>query len=214
MGADHSSYDSDQEKVLETLRAKGEVPYWIPSGASTHPLGGCGYARCAFEISEQEKEMGVFFDNAIMPCASGSTIGGIIAGFKLSSQTSDDQRQRKVIGIDAFANAPGKSESGILAIAKTAAKMIGLNESCIGEEDVTIDMRWNAGAYGFVDERTKDSMRLLASLEGILTDPVYTGKGLAGQIGKARLGELKESKNVLFIHTGGVPVLSAYPDVH
>jgi 1-aminocyclopropane-1-carboxylate deaminase len=74
-------------------------------------------------------------------------------------------------------------------------------------------MRWNAGAYGFVDERTRDALKLMASLEGILTDPVYTGKALSGMIGKARLGEFKGCSNVLFIHTGGVPALSAYPNV-
>jgi 1-aminocyclopropane-1-carboxylate deaminase len=64
-----------------------------------------------------------------------------------------------------------------------------------------------------VDETTQAAIKLLAQLEGILTDPVYTGKTLAGLIGMARLGELKGSKNVLFVHTGGVTALSAYPDV-
>lgn len=213
MGADHSSPDSDEDEVMESLRAKGEVPYWIPGGASTHPLGGCGYARCAFEILEQERDMDVFFDTIVVPCAGGSTIGGLIAGFKLNSKTSDDQRLRRIVGIEVYANAREKTEADILVIAKTTARVIGLAESSIGEEDVMIDMRWNAGSYGFVDERTKAAMKLLASLEGILTDPVYTGKTLAGMIGKARLGELKVSKNVLFVHTGGVPALSAYPDV-
>jgi 1-aminocyclopropane-1-carboxylate deaminase len=198
---------------MASLRAKGEVPYWIPSGASTHPLGGCGYARCAFEILEQEKEIDVFFDTIILPCASGSTIGGIISGFKLISLTADDRRSRKIIGIDAFADEPGKSETGILAIAKTTASKIGLAESHVTESDVVIDTRWNAGSYGFVDGRTQEAMKLLARLEGILTDPVYTGKAIAGLIGKAHLGELKGSKNVLFVHTGGVPSLSAYPDI-
>jgi 1-aminocyclopropane-1-carboxylate deaminase len=213
MGAEHESPDADQEEVMKSLRAKGEVPYWIPSGASTHPLGGCGYARFAFEIVEQEKEMDIFFDTIILPCASGSTLGGTIAGFKLHSKTSGDRRPRKIIGIDAFADEPGKSEATILQIARTAAGKIGILEEDIQKEDVEIDLRWNAGSYGFVDERTQDAMKLLASLEGILTDPVYTGKALAGLIGKARSGELRGFKNVLFVHTGGVPTLSAYPNV-
>lgn len=213
MGAEHSLPDSDQDEVLMSLSSKGEVPYWIPSGASTHPLGGCGYARFTFEIVEQEKQMGVFFDTIIMPCASGSTLGGTIAGFKLHSHICDLERPRKIMGIDAFADEPGKSEVGVLEIAKTTARVIGQSELDIEESDVVIDMRWNAGSYGFVDETTQDAIKLLARLEGVLTDPVYTGKALAGLIGKARLGELKESKNVLFVHTGGVPTLSAYPDV-
>jgi 1-aminocyclopropane-1-carboxylate deaminase len=213
MGAEHEAPDADQEEVMKTLSAKGEVPYWIPSGASTHPLGGCGYARFAFEIVEQEKKMDVFFDTIILPCASGSTLGGTIAGFKLHSKTTGDRRSRKLIGIDAFADEPGKSEAAILQIARTAAGKIGIPEEDIQKDDVEIDLRWNAGSYGFVDEGTQDAMKLLASLEGILTDPVYTGKALAGLVGKARSGELRGSKNVLFVHTGGVPTLSAYPDV-
>ena len=64
-----------------------------------------------------------------------------------------------------------------------------------------------------MDERTQEAMKLLASLEGILTDPAYTGKAIRGLIGKARLGELKGSRYVLFVHAGRVPSLSAYPDV-
>jgi 1-aminocyclopropane-1-carboxylate deaminase len=108
---------------------------------------------------------------------------------------------------------PGKSEAQILEIAKNAAIKIGLLESDIQEKDVVIDKRWNAGRYGFVDDQTQAGIKLLAGLEGILTDPVYTRKALTGLIGKARLGKLEESENVLFIYTGGVPALSAYPDV-
>jgi 1-aminocyclopropane-1-carboxylate deaminase len=200
---------------MKELSSRGETPYWIPSGASTHPLGGLGYARFAFELAEQEQERDVHFDTIILPCASGSTLGGMIAGFKLVETTLAEgtRKQRKIIGVDAFAGPPGDSETRILQIARAAATKIGLQESDIQESDVEIDMRWNAGTYGFVDERTQEALKLMARLEGILTDPVYTGKALAGMIGKARLGEFKGCSNVLFIHTGGVPALSAYPNV-
>lgn len=68
--------------MLKECAAGGEVPYWIPSGASTHPLGGLGYARFAFEVVEQEAEMDVYFDTIIVACAGGSTVGGMLAGFK------------------------------------------------------------------------------------------------------------------------------------
>jgi 1-aminocyclopropane-1-carboxylate deaminase len=215
VSAEQAAYDSEVEEVMKELSSRGEIPYWIPSGASTHPLGGLGYARFAFELAEQEREMNVYFDTIILPCASGSTLGGTIAGFKLVEKTAAEGsgKQRKIIGVDAFAGPPGDSETRILQIARTAATKIGLEESDIQESDVEIDMRWNAGAYGFVDERTRDALKLMASLEGILTDPVYTGKALSGIIGKARLGEFKGCSNVLFIHTGGVPALSAYPNV-
>ena len=83
LSATHAPHDSSPDAVLESLRAQGEVPYWIPSGASGHPLGGLGFARSAFEIAEQESEMGVEFNTIIVACASGSTLGSIIAGFGL-----------------------------------------------------------------------------------------------------------------------------------
>jgi 1-aminocyclopropane-1-carboxylate deaminase len=72
---------------MKACKEDGEVPYWIPSGASTHPLGDLGYARFAFEIASQERELNTYFDTIIVPCASGSTLGGIIAGFRLLEKT-------------------------------------------------------------------------------------------------------------------------------
>jgi len=198
---------------MKACKAEGENPYWIPSGASTHPLGGCGYARFAFEIAEQEREMGVHFDYIITPCASGSTLGGMIAGFKPLSKTSSSAKHHILIGIDAFADAPGKATALVLQIAKTTATQIGLEESDISEADIIIDEKWNAGRYGFVDKTTQDAMKLLASHEGILTDPVYTGKAMAAFIDYARSGMFVVAPNVLFVHTGGVVSLSAYPNV-
>jgi 1-aminocyclopropane-1-carboxylate deaminase len=217
LSAEHAPYDSEPEEIMKSCSTRGERPYWIPSGASTHPLGGCGYARCAFEISEQEQDMNVYFDTIIVPCASGSTLGGLIAGFKLLEETTagagGQRKQRKLIGIDAFVNKPGDSEAQVLQIAKTTAAKIGLSEYHIREEDVNIDLRWNAGSYGFVDGPTQATIKLMASLEGILTDPVYTGKALNGLVQKARMGEFNGRENVLFMHTGGVSALSAYPNV-
>lgn len=212
LSAVHAPDDSEKDDVIKTLQEQGEIPYWISSGASTHPLGGLGYARFAFELAQQEREIGVFFDTIIIPCNSGSTLGGMIAGFKLLSK-SEGSKPRRLIGVDTAAGPPGESKSGVFAIAKTTATKIGLQGSDINEGDVLIDERWNAGKYGFMDDRTEEALKLMASLEGVLVDPVYTGKALAGLIGKARLGEFEDSRNVLFVHTGGVPVLSAYPNL-
>lgn len=219
LSATHSPHDSDVEKELSTLREAGEKPYWIPSGASIHPLGGLGYARFAFEVAYQENELGIFFDTIILPAASGSTLAGMVAGFKLleklslNSPEEEEQKRRKIIGIDVFAHSLEQSRAQILQIAKNTGSLIGLKDNDIQESDVVVDDRWNAGKYGFVDQETKDAIKMLAGLEGILTDPVYTGKAMAGLIGRARKGEFEEARNVLFVHTGGVPVLSAYPDL-
>ena len=218
LSAEHATYDADAEMVMRELVEKGEVPYWIPSGASTHPFGGLGYARFAFEIASQEQQMNIYFDTIVVACASGSTLGGMIAGFKLLEKTAvplrdGARKKRQMIGIDAFADAPENGSALILQIAKTTAEKIGLSESDVHMNDVLIDYRWNAGTYGFVDETTRAAMKSMAQLEGIVTDPVYTGKSLAGLIGRARLGDFKGCENILYIHTGGVAALSAYPNV-
>ena len=94
--------------------------------------------------------------------------------------------------------------TGILKILRTTTAKIGVGEDHIRDE------RWNAGSYGTIDQRTRDAIKLLARTKGSLTDPVYTGKALAGLIGRAGLGEVFAGENVLFVHTGGVQVLSAY----
>lgn len=141
-------------------------------------------------------------------------MGGLIAGFKLAEQSGDASKQkRRVVGIDCHAKEAGWSAKNILQIARTTATKIGLKERDITEEDVIVDERWNAGTYGKVDQRTEDAVKLLASTEGILTDPVYTGKALAGLIERFKEEDVREEGHILFIHTGGVPVLSAYPEV-
>jgi len=221
LDATHHPTNSDVETVLNNLKDQGDIPYWIPSGASTHPLGGLGYARFAFGILEQEHEMGLSFDVIIVACESGSTLGGMIAGFKLiaRSQNSSDEHEaplridRMMIVIDCFANEPGKSAKEILKIARTTGGRIGLLEEDINEEDVVVDERWNGRKYGFLDDGTREGINMVARAEGILTDPVYSGKAITGLIGMAMGNELDGRGNVLFVHTGGVSALSAYPDL-
>jgi 1-aminocyclopropane-1-carboxylate deaminase len=211
--------DTSEDEVLSLLRSRGQKPYLIPSGASTHPLGGLGFARWAFELEEQEQAIGVFFDTIVLSLASGSTLGGMLAGFKCTSQerTKDGHhtdRERRIIGIQAMTT-PKKDLTALVAqIAQTAADKIGLHMTDVDwKREFEIDDRFNAAAYGRLDEATATGIKEFASLEGILTDPVYTGKAITGLLHVARAGELQQSKNVLFIHTGGQAALSAYPSL-
>ena len=85
---------------MKSYPANGEIPYWIPSGASDHPLGEAAYARCAFEIAQQEEELGIYFDAIILACAGGNTPGGLIAGFNLLAEATaaggGNRRQRQM----------------------------------------------------------------------------------------------------------------------
>jgi 1-aminocyclopropane-1-carboxylate deaminase len=197
------------EEALESLRREGRKPYHIPVGASTHPLGGLGFARFAFEVLEQENEMDVFFDEIYVSTVSGSTLGGMIAGFKLIEKQELGEK-RRVVGIAGSPDVDGLRDR-VLTIAQNAATKIGLEKDDISPADVIIDGRFHAGKYGQVDDRTRAAIKEVAMLEGMILDPVYTGKAMAGMIAMVKNGE-SNGKNILFVHTGGQIVLNVYAE--
>jgi 1-aminocyclopropane-1-carboxylate deaminase len=195
-------FKSSWEAALAEVEEAGGKPYAIPAGASDHPLGGLGFARWAGEVAEQERELGVFFDTVIVCSVTGSTQAGMIAGF------AAQERERRVIGIDGSAK-PAETHEQVARIARSTAEKIGLGRD-LRDEEIVLDDRWHAGIYGIPDEGTIAAMRLSASLEGMLTDPVYEGKSMAAMIDLVANGELEKGSNVLYAHLGGAPVLSAY----
>lgn len=201
------------------LRDEGETPYIIPSGASKHHLGGLGYAHFAFEVREQEQQMNIRFDTIFVATNSGSTMAGMIAGFKLLEQQGAREDPIQIIGVDTSAAPEGELEALVLQIARSTAWLIGVQDvdKAITEDDVQIDRRWNAGAYGKLDKVTHQSVQLLATTEGVLLDPVYTGKAFTGMLDAAeRAGkdEGSEQGKWLFVHTGGAQVIGVYPTLH
>jgi 1-aminocyclopropane-1-carboxylate deaminase len=204
-GIEHKDTLANLEKEI---RDKGGKPYYIPAGASDHPLGGLGFARWAFEVVQQEKETGVFFDTVIVCAVTGSTMAGMVAGFKLAEKSGWSEK-RKVIGIDASATVP-QTFAQVLRIAKNTAKKIGLSEDDITEEDIILDDRYHGGVYGIPDERTIEAIKFGASTEAFITDPVYEGKSLAGMMDLVKNGEIAAGSNVLYAHLGGQLALNAY----
>lgn len=195
-------------RLREELIAEGKKPYYIPAGASDHPLGGLGFARWAFEVIAQEEEMGVFFDTVVVCAVTGSTFAGMVAGFKLA-EVKLGARKRRVVGIDASAK-PEETREQVLRIARQTAVRIGLGEGDIQDEDVVLDERYHAGTYGVPDERTIEAIKFGARTEAFITDPVYEGKSFAGMVDMIRNGEIQEGSNVLFAHLGGQLALNAY----
>src|SRR5262245_29902243 len=190
------------EQALAEIEASGGKPYAIPAGASDHPLGGLGFAGWAREVEAQEAELGVFFDTVIVCSVTGSTQAGMIAGF------ADRARDRRVIGIDASAK-PEETRAQVARIARFTAEAIGLGRQ-LRDDEIILDTRYHAGIYGIPDEATLAAMRLAASLEAMITDPVYEGKSMAGMIDLVERGEIERSSNVLYAHLGGQPALNAY----
>ena len=189
-------------RALEQVRREGGTPYAIPAGASDHPLGGIGYANFADEVAEQEGALGVFFDTVITATCTGSTQGGMVVGFRAQ------ERPRRLIGIDTAAK-PEMTRQAVTRIARATAELIGLNRE-IRDADVVIEPRFAGPAYGIPDAATIAAIRMAARLEGMITDPVYEGKSMAGLIGLARSGEIPRAARVLYVHLGGAPALDAY----
>ena len=195
-------FKSSWEAAIASVEEAGGKPYAIPAGASDHPLGGLGFARWADEVAEQERELGIFFDTVIVCSVTGSTQAGMIAGF------AAQERERRVIGIDGSAK-PAETWEQVARIARFTAEKVGLGRD-LRDDEIVLDDRWHAGTYGIPDDGTIAAMRLSASLEGMLTDPVYEGKSMAAMIDLVAGGEIDRGSNVLYAHLGGAPVLSAY----
>lgn len=190
------------ENALADIEERGGKPYAIPAGASDHPLGGLGFASWAREVEEQERQLGVFFDTVVVCSVTGSTQAGMVAGF------AERDRPRRVIGIDGSAK-PAETHAQVLRIAQRTARLLGLERE-LGAGDVELDDRYHGGVYGIPDERTLDAMRLAARLEGMITDPVYEGKSMAGMVDLVARGEIDATSNVLYAHLGGQPALNGY----
>jgi 1-aminocyclopropane-1-carboxylate deaminase len=190
------------ERALDQVRREGGKPYAIPAGASDHPLGGLGYANFADEVAAQEAEKGVFFDTVVTATCTGSTQAGMVVGF------GAQQRKRRLIGIDTAANAE-MTRAAVTKIARATAELIGLNRD-IRDDEIEIDPRFAGPDYGLPDDATLAAIRKAASLEAMLTDPVYEGKSMAGLIAMAKNGEIPKGSKVLYVHLGGAPALNAY----
>ncbi|EON97458.1 putative 1-aminocyclopropane-1-carboxylate deaminase protein [Phaeoacremonium minimum UCRPA7] len=208
---DPSPFGIEHKPTLKNLQAElaaaGRKPYYIPAGASDHPLGGLGFARWAFEVEQQERELGIFFDTIIVCAVTGSTMAGMVAGFKLAEKLGS--RPRKVIGIDASAKVQQTADQ-VLRIAKATGVKIGLKENDITEKDIILDGRYHAGVYGIPDQQTIDAIKFGAATEAFITDPVYEGKSLAGMMDLVKNEEIAAGSNVLYAHLGGQLALNAY----
>ncbi|GGZ03592.1 aminocyclopropane-1-carboxylate deaminase/D-cysteine desulfhydrase family protein [Streptomyces geysiriensis] len=194
------------EQVLQEVEDAGGKPYAIPAGASDHPLGGLGFAGWAYEVAEQERELGVFFDTVVVCSVTGSTQAGMIAGFRALEEAGG--RTRRVIGVDASAE-PARTREQIARIAHRTGRLVGVT-SDLTEADMELDERYHAGTYGVPDDTTLAAMRLAARTEGMVTDPVYEGKSMAALVDLVGRGEIGRDATVLYAHLGGQPALNAY----
>jgi len=199
---------SSWEQALEDVRAAGGTPYAIPAGASDHRLGGLGFANWAYEVAQQEQELGVFFDTIIVCSVTGSTQAGMIAGFAGLEDITGQGRPRRVLGIDASARIE-ETRAQVEKIARNTAELIGLGRE-LRDDEITVLPGWAGDYYGVPVRSTLDAIRLSGRLEGMIIDPVYEGKSMAGLIDLVRTGRIGPDSTVLYAHLGGQPALNAY----
>ena len=187
---------------VEAVRKAGGKPYGIPAGASDHPLGGLGYAGFAEELCKQEKDLGFRFDVILTASGSGSTQGGMVAGF------AEEGRASQVVGIDITAK-PVATRAMVKKIAQQTAEMVGVKRAIV-EADITLVEDYAYPAYGIPSKATLQAIRLAARLEGLVTDPVYEGKSMQAMIEMVQAGRFPAGTKLLYVHLGGVPALSGY----
>jgi 1-aminocyclopropane-1-carboxylate deaminase len=189
-------------QALDDVRQRGGTPYGIPAGASDHRLGGLGFAGWADEVRQQEQELGVFFDTIVVCSVTGSTHAGMIAGF------AGQDRRRRVIGIDASAKI-SETRDQVTRIARNTAELIGLGRE-LRDDEITVLEGWAGDFYGIPVQSTLDAIRLTGRLEGMIIDPVYEGKSMAGLIDLVGSGDIGKDSTVLYANLGGQPALNAY----
>ncbi|MEO7447348.1 MAG: pyridoxal-phosphate dependent enzyme, partial [Humibacillus sp.] len=207
-GFDIGIRSSWEEAIAEVTEAGG-VPYAIPAGASEHPLGGLGFANWAYEVAEQERALGVFFDTVVVCTVTGSTHAGMVAGFAALQDAGG--RPRRVLGIDASATID-KTRDQVARIARHTASLIGLQRE-LRDDEITVLEGWAGDLYGIPVQSTIDAIRLSGSLEAMIIDPVYEGKSMAGLVDLVGSAEIPRDSTVLYAHLGGQPALNAYSGI-
>ena len=193
----------EMQKLAETLRAEGKKPYVIPGGAS-NKIGALGYVSCAEEVLRQLFETGLRIEHMVVPSGSAGTHAGIIAGM------IGNNAGIPVTGIGVNRKKEAQ-QAAVLKLAQETLDYIGTGVTMPAEAVVAFDDYVGPG-YSLPTDGMVEAVKLLASTESILLDPVYSGKAMAGLIDLVRKDYFPKGSNVLFLHTGGSPALFAYLD--
>lgn len=191
------------DAVADEARAKGAKPYIVPTGGSNR-TGALGYARAALELVGQAAERDLRIDHVVHASSSGGTQAGLAAGLHLLGHPA------RVTGVDVEADAAA-TEAGVRALASEVASALGSRKPL--PEAVVQVLAGHAGpAYGVPTGAMAAAVRRVARTDGLLLDPVYSGKAMAGLIALTEQGAFRDDENVVFLHTGGMPSIFAYGD--
>ncbi len=191
-------------EVAESLRARGRRPYVVPYGGS-NPVGVCGYVAAMEELLAQAAQMGVSFDHIVLASSSGGTQAGLTVAARALGYRG------RILGISVDLKAAPLRER-MAELATATADHLGL-PLFFAPEDFAVEDDYLGGGYGVIGDREREAIRLLARTEGLLLDPVYTGRAFGGLIDLVRRGVFSPQERVLFWHTGGIAGLFARPNL-
>jgi L-cysteate sulfo-lyase len=195
---------AEMETLAAAMRGNGKSVYIIPGGGS-NPTGALGYVNCAFELVGQANDRGLVIDHLVTATGSAGTQAGLIVGLKAINAGIP------LLGFGVRAP-KAKQEENVFALAQRTAEKLGC-PGVVRREDVVADCNYVGPGYGVPQADTLEAIRMFAELEGILLDPVYSGKGAAGLIDYCRKGHFKKGERVVFLHTGGSVALFGYDAV-
>ena len=189
------------QKVADDLAKDGRKGYII-SGGGSNPIGATGYVACAQEIQNQLFEKQIQIDRLVVASGSTGTHAGLLAGFYGCNMNIP------IVGINVSRD-PKDQDPLVYDLVQKTAERVGVRQGVPSEAVVTFGDYWRP-KYSVPNKKMVEAVNMMAKTEGILMDPVYTGKALAGFIDLSRKGYFKKGENILFVHTGGSPVLYAY----
>ena len=198
-----TDFDTASSEIIDAVRASGRKPYFIPGGASNH-IGALGYVNFIIELLGQANARGLVIDHIVTATGSAGTQAGLIAGLRAMHSNIP------LLGIS-VQYPKEQQEEKVYEIAVATAEYIGAPD-CVARNDIVVNSDYIGEAYGIPTPEMNEAVMLVARLEGLLLDPVYTGKTMAGLIDLIGRGEFKDTENVLFLHTGGTAALFAYVD--
>jgi len=201
-GPDPATMEATIQEELDALRREGHRPYLVPKGAST-PLGAAAYLEAFWELLQQTTTRGIVVDAVVFCTGSGGTHAGLAAGAALS------QCGTEVVGIG-----DGATRADLAPVVSALLDGLGakLGIDLAVPPDAVVMYEEYGGTYGVPTSACLDAIRLAARTEGLLLDPVYTGKAMAGLADLVRRGRWRDGQTVIFWHTGGQPALFAYAE--
>jgi D-cysteine desulfhydrase family pyridoxal phosphate-dependent enzyme len=193
-------------RIERELRSRGLRPYVIPYGGS-NPVGAAGFAAAMVELDAQLTERGTRADAIVFASSSGGTHAGLLVGKSMTNNAA------RIIGIaiDKQEIGEGPFDGYIAGLANQTAELLGVSAKH-RTADVVLETDYFGAGYGVVGDLERSAIRLMAEYEGILLDPVYTGRAFGALVDLIRNGEFGSDEQVIFWHTGGSPALFSYAE--